>query len=440
MQMEMERQALAKEKDESSKKQVEMLQKEIARLAENMKKLKSEWEKEKSAIVKIREIKALIEQLKSEESKAFREGDLARASELKYGKIAEAEKNLELAQNELDRAQKDKKFLREEVDEEDIAKVVSKWTGIPVSKMLSSEKQKLLKMEDYLRERVVGQEAALISVSDAIRRSRAGVSDPKRPIASFIFMGPTGVGKTELAKTLAEYLFNDEKALIRFDMSEYMEKHSVAKLIGSPPGYVGYEEGGQLTEFIHKRPYSVVLFDEIEKAHPDVFNIFLQILEDGRLTDGKGKIVDFKNTIIIMTSNIGSETIFEKPANSEKKEVLRKELLKYFRPELLNRIDEIIIFNSLTKKDLRQIVRIQIKNLNTLLEDRGISLEVGNKAEEIIINHGYDPQFGARPMKRTISEILLNPLSREILSGKIEKGKVQVTVDKSGKIKIDAAK
>jgi ATP-dependent Clp protease ATP-binding subunit ClpB len=354
-----------------------------------------------------------------DQEKAEREADLERAAELKYGIIIDLQKKLEEVTKKLGELQKSQKILKEEVEEEDIATIVSKWTGIPVSKMLESELHKLINMEEKIKERVVGQDEAVAHVSEAVRRSRAGLQDENRPIGSFIFMGPTGVGKTELARALAEFLFDDEKAMIRIDMSEYMEKHSVARLIGAPPGYVGYEEGGQLSETVRRRPYSVILFDEIEKAHHDVFNILLQILDDGRLTDGQGRTVDFKNTIIIMTSNIGSRHMTEISKNTD---LIINELKSTFRPEFLNRIDEIITFNKLSKDNLKGIVDIQLKMLDKYLANRKLTLKLSEKAKEKIIEQGYVPEYGARPLKRTIQKLIVNPVSSKILNGELSEG------------------
>ena len=426
MQLEIEKQAIKKEKDKASKERLEKIEKEIANLKEEFNKLKAHWELEKETIKKIREIKAEIDEKKIEESKAERIGDLNKVAEIRYGAIVELQKKLSELNKKLNEIQKDKKMLKEEVDEEDIAEIISRWTGIPVSKLLEGEIEKLLKMEERLSERVVGQQKAIESISNAIRRARAGIQDPNRPIGSFMFLGPTGVGKTELTKALAEFLFDDERAMIRIDMSEYMEKHSVARLIGAPPGYVGYEEGGYLTESVRRKPYSVILFDEIEKAHPDVFNVLLQILDDGRLTDGQGRTVDFKNTVIIMTSNIGSKTILELSEQGKDfsyiENEIKESLKNYFKPEFLNRIDEIIIFRNLEKEDLMKIVDIQIKNVNKYLSNRNISIVLTNNAKEHLIEVGYDYNFGARPLKRVIQQEILNNLAKMILEGKFKDG------------------
>ncbi len=423
-QLEIERQALLKEEDPGSRERLALLENELANLKEQSAQMKARWQNEKAIILQIQELKEKIEQTRIEEQKMEREGNLGRVAELRYGVLAALQKDLEAANARLAKLQESSRMLRQEVDEEDIARVVSKWTGIPVSRMLEAEVAKLVKMEDRLEERVVGQEAALKTVANAIRRSRAGLQDIARPIGSFIFLGPTGVGKTELARALAEFLFDTEKAMVRLDMSEYMEKHSVARLIGAPPGYVGYEEGGFLTEAIKRRPYSVILFDEIEKAHPDVFNVLLQILDDGRLTDGKGRTVDFKNTVIIMTSNVGSlqsqEWSGKERATWEKQ--VREALRATFRPEFLNRIDDIIIFNSLGRDEISQIVDIQLKRLQTLLDEKKISLQLTAQARELLFEAGYDPAYGARPLKRAIQQLIQNPLAMKLLEGEILPG------------------
>jgi len=435
MQLEIERQALLKETDQHSVKRRAQIEKELAKLREDSSGRKAQWQAEKEAISKIRKLKEQIEQLRAEEQRYERAGELAKVAEIRYGKIAQTEKELAGAQERFATMQKSgTALLKEEVDEEDIAKLVSKWTGIPVGRLLEGEAQKLVHMEERLRQRVVGQDDALARVSNAIRRSRAGLSDPKRPIGSFIFLGPTGVGKTELARALAEFLFDDEKLMIRIDMSEYMEKHSVSRLIGAPPGYVGYEEGGQLTEQVRRHPYSVVLFDEIEKAHPDVFNVLLQILEDGRLTDGKGRTVDFRNTVLVMTSNVGSTAIFElaeKDPERARKEAMEA-LRASFRPEFINRIDEIVIFNPLGKEQLARIVVLLLKDVEKLLSDRQITLELAPAATELLLREGYDPAYGARPLRRTIQRLIQDPLALEILNGTILPGN-HLRVDRDGK-------
>ncbi|HEY6267582.1 MAG TPA: ATP-dependent chaperone ClpB [Candidatus Acidoferrum sp.] len=433
MQLEIERQALLKESDAHSKERRKQIEKELAVLKEDSSGRKARWQAEKEAIGTIRKLKEQIEQLKGEEQKYERAGELAKVAEIRYGKIASAERELKRAQERFAAVQKDAPMLKEEVDEEDIAKLVSKWTGIPTGRLLEGEAQKLVHMEERLRQRVVGQDDALTRVSNAVRRSRAGLSDTKRPIGSFIFLGPTGVGKTELARALAEFLFDDEKLMIRIDMSEYMEKHSVSRLIGAPPGYVGYEEGGQLTEQVRRHPYSVVLFDEIEKAHPDVFNVLLQILEDGRLTDGKGRAVDFRNTVMVMTSNVGSTAIFE--LSNKDPELARKEAMEAlrasFRPEFINRIDEIVIFNPLGREQLAKIVGLLLKSVEKLLEERQITLELTPVAQELLLREGHDPAYGARPLRRTIQRLIQDPLAMQILQGTVLPGD-HIRVDRDG--------
>jgi ATP-dependent Clp protease ATP-binding subunit ClpB len=433
LQLEIERQSLLKETDAHSKERRNQIDKELAKLKEDSSGRKARWQAEKEAIGKIRKLKEQIEQLRAEEQKFERAGELAKVAEIRYGKTAAAEQELKKAQERFAAVQKDSPMLKEEVDEEDIAKLVSKWTGIPAGRLLEGEAQKLVRMEERLRLRVIGQEEALGRVANAVRRSRAGLSDAKRPIGSFIFLGPTGVGKTELARALAEFLFDDEKLMIRIDMTEYMEKHSVSRLIGAPPGYVGYEEGGQLTEQVRRHPYSVILFDEIEKANPDVFNILLQILEDGRLTDGKGRTVDFRNTVLVMTSNVGSAAIFE--LSSKDPEHARKETMEAlraaFRPEFINRIDEIVIFNPLGKEQLGRIVGLLLNNVEKLLAERQITLELTPAAEELLLREGYDPAYGARPLRRTIQRLIQDPLAMQILEGKVLPGD-HIRVDRDG--------
>jgi ATP-dependent Clp protease ATP-binding subunit ClpB len=433
MQLEIERQALLKESDAHSKERRAQIEKELAALKEDSSARKARWQAEKQAIGRIRKLKEQIEQLKVEEQRYERSGELAKVAEIRYGRIAAAESELRKAQDDFAAMQEEAPMLKEEVDEEDIAKLVSKWTGIPTGRLMEGEAQKLVKMEERLRQRVVGQEDALGRVASAVRRSRAGLSDPKRPIGSFIFLGPTGVGKTELARALAEFLFDDEKLMIRIDMSEYMEKHSVSRLIGAPPGYVGYEEGGQLTEQVRRHPYSVVLFDEIEKAHPDVFNVLLQILEDGRLTDGKGRTVDFRNTVLVMTSNVGSTAIFELAAqNPERARKQAMEALRAaFRPEFINRIDEIVIFNPLGKAELQRIVKLLLESVEKLLADRQITLELAPKASELLLEEGFDPAFGARPLRRTIQRLIQDPLALKILEGQVLPGD-HIRVERDG--------
>jgi ATP-dependent Clp protease ATP-binding subunit ClpB len=446
-QLEIERQALRKEDDPASRERLGVIERELAELREKSSGLKLRWKAEKEVITLIRQLKSEIEQAKIDEARATREGDLNKAAEIRYGKLVSLEKQLATANAELGDKQKTGPMLKEEVDEEDVARVVSKWTGIPVSKMLEGEVAKLVQMEDRLRLRVVGQDEALRLVSNAVRRSRAGLADPKRPIGSFLFLGPTGVGKTELARALAEFLFDDERAMLRIDMSEYMEKHAVARLIGAPPGYVGYEEGGQLTEQVRRRPYAVLLFDEIEKAHPDVFNIFLQILDEGRLTDGKGRTVDFRNTVIIMTSNIASHAIHEAMAKDGSRggvtEAMRNRihqtLLEHFRPEFINRIDEIVIFNALGKEEISKIIELQLENLKKLLAERKVHIELTDKARELLFREGYDPQFGARPLKRAIQRLIQDPLAMKLLDGDVMAGDtVEVGADlKKGEMKFE---
>ncbi len=434
LQLEIERQAMLRETDAHSKERRVQIEKELARLKEESSAKKARWQTEKDAISKIRKLKEQIDQLRAEEQRYERAGELAKVAEIRYGKISAAETELKKAEQQSDAGHKGSRMLKEEVDEEDIAKLVSKWTGIPTGRLLEGEAQKLVHMEERLRQRVVGQDDALGRVSNAVRRSRAGLSDTKRPIGSFIFLGPTGVGKTELARALAEFLFDDEKLMIRIDMSEYMEKHSVSRLIGAPPGYVGYEEGGQLTEQVRRHPYSVVLFDEIEKAHPDVFNVLLQILEDGRLTDGKGRTVDFRNTVLVMTSNVGSSAIFELSAREPER--ARKEAMEAlraaFRPEFINRIDEIVIFNPLGKAQLERIVGLLLKSVEALLAERQITLELTPAANELLLSEGYDPAYGARPLRRTIQRMIQDPLALQILEGKVLPGD-RVLVDRDGK-------
>ncbi|MEH2152320.1 ATP-dependent chaperone ClpB [Nostoc sp.] len=427
LQLEMEKLSLKKESDAASRERLERLEKEIADLKEEQKTLNTQWQSEKDIIDKIQSVKKEIERVNLEIQQAERDYDLNRAAELKYGNLTSLHRQLEAVEAELASTQRSgKSLLREEVTEADIAEIISKWTGIPISKLVESEKEKLLNLEDELHHRVIGQEEAVTAVADAIQRSRAGLADPNRPIASFIFLGPTGVGKTELAKALAAYMFDSEDALVRIDMSEYMEKHAVSRLIGAPPGYVGYEEGGQLTEAIRRRPYSVILFDEIEKAHPDVFNIFLQILDDGRVTDAQGHKVDFKNAIIIMTSNIGSQYILDVAGDNAHYDEMRRRVMEAmrnsFRPEFLNRIDEIIIFHGLDKKELRHIVLLQVERLRQRLSDRKISLKLSDAALDFLAEVGYDPVYGARPLKRAIQRELETQIAKSILRGEFNDG------------------
>jgi ATP-dependent Clp protease ATP-binding subunit ClpB len=424
-QLEIEKQALKKESDPNSKQRLAIIDRELAEIREKANTLKANWKKEKDLIARTRELKERIEKLRIEEQAEERKGNLQRVAEIRYSLIRQAEDELAKLTKQME--SQGSRMLKEEVDEEDVGRIVSKWTGIPVSKMLEGEVKKLVTMEERLRHRVVGQDEALERVANAIRRSRAGLSDPKRPIGSFIFLGPTGVGKTEVARALADFLFDDEHAMIRIDMSEYQEKHSVARLIGAPPGYVGYEEGGQLTEQVRRRPYSVVLFDEIEKAHPDVFNVLLQIMDDGRLTDGKGRIVDFKNTIIIMTSNIGSSYLQAEGVRSDRDfEEASRQVLEalhaHFKPEFLNRVDDIIVFHPLGKEQLVKIIELRLEDVRRLLADRKISLELTDAAKELLFAQGYDPNFGARPLKRAIQKLVQDPLALKILDGEILNG------------------
>ncbi len=424
IQLQIEQQALTKESDPASKEKLQKVKTEIATLTAESDKLKVQWQKEKHVITEIRELKERYERAKSDAAKAEREGDLNKAAELKYGMLIALDKDIESKNQELARVQENGGLLKEEVGPEDIAEVVAKWTGIPVSKMLEGEVEKLLKMEERIGKRVIGQSEAITAVADAVRRARSGLQDPNRPIGSFVFLGPTGVGKTELARALAEFLFDDEQAMIRVDMSEYMERHSVARLIGAPPGYVGYEEGGYLTEAVRRRPYSVVLFDEIEKAHPEVFNALLQILDDGRLTDGKGRTVDFRNTIIIMTSNIGSTEIRELAGQDEDimKSRVMEGLRRHFRPEFLNRLDDIIIFHALDREQIKSIVDIQIGRVNKRLAENKITIILSDGARNLLASRGFDPAYGARPLKRAIQRLIENPLAMEILSGRLKRG------------------
>jgi ATP-dependent Clp protease ATP-binding subunit ClpB len=432
-QAEIERQALKKETDPAAEERLAKLEAELADMNAALARMKAHWQKEKDLIQEIRAIKGEQEQLSSEAQLAEREGNLARVAEIRYGRLIELQKHLQAANQRLSDLQKDSQMLKEEVDDEDVAEVVSRWTGIPVTRMLEGERDKLVRMEERLQRRVIGQEEAVVAVSDAVRRARSGLQDPNRPIGSFIFMGPTGVGKTELAKALAEFIFDSEQAMVRVDMSEFMEKHSVARLIGAPPGYVGYEEGGYLTEAVRRRPYSVVLFDEIEKAHPEVFNVLLQILDDGRMTDGHGRTVDFKNTIIIMTSNVGSQWIQELGARdrSEMERRVMDALRATFKPEFLNRIDEIIIFRSLTPEQIGAIVEIQLERLARRLAERKITLRLTDAAKRVIGRRGFDPVYGARPLKRAIQQSIESPLAVEILKGRFPEGS-EILADADG--------
>jgi ATP-dependent Clp protease ATP-binding subunit ClpB len=437
VQLEIELAALSKEKDKAAKERRAKIEQELAELREKSNAMKAQWQAEKEAIQKIQAKKAELEQLRTEAEQATRRGELQKVAEINYGRIPAIEKEIAQLEKRLAEIQKKGKYLKEEVDAEDIAEIVSKWTGIPVTKMLESEKERLIKLEDELGRRVIGQREALAAVANAVRRARAGLQDPNRPTGSFIFLGPTGVGKTETAKALAEFLFDDERALVRIDMSEYMERHAVARLIGAPPGYVGYEEGGQLTEAIRRRPYSVVLFDEIEKAHPDVFNILLQILDDGRLTDSQGRTVDFRNTVLIMTSNIGSQYLIEAGTGQvawEQAETKVMEMLRQsFKPEFLNRVDDIIIFRPLTHEDIAKIVDLQIKRVEKQLADRKLTIEIAPAAKQLIVAEGYDPVYGARPLKRAIQRLLQNPLALAVLEGQYSEGdKIRVDRSKDG--------
>jgi ATP-dependent Clp protease ATP-binding subunit ClpB len=435
MQLEIEREALKKETDKPSSERLQKLEKELADLKEEKSRLTSHWQQEKEAIQNGRKLKEDLEQVRLDIERAQRSGDYTKASELQYGKLPELEKKIREQEEKLAELQEHHRMLKEEVDEEDIAEIVSRWTHIPVSRLMEGEIQKLLKMEERLHNRVVGQDEAISAVANAIRRARAGLQDPNRPLGSFMFLGPTGVGKTELARALAEFLFDDEHAMIRIDMSEYQEKHTVSRLIGAPPGYVGYEEAGQLTEAVRRRPYAVVLFDEIEKAHPEVLNVLLQLLDDGRLTDGKGRTVDFKNTVVIMTSNVGSHFIAERSAEGALDEGTSRQVMDavrtHFRPEFLNRVDEIILFHLLGRDDLRSIIDIQLKGLMKRLEDRKIRVELTDRAKDLLIAEGYDPMYGARPLKRAIQREVLDPLAMRVLQGEFKEGDA-VRIDASG--------
>jgi ATP-dependent Clp protease ATP-binding subunit ClpB len=444
IQLQIEEQALQKEKDNpATTARLEKVRAEISELQERISGLKAQWEAEKGIIDQITNLKKQLDDVRENAIRLEREGDLNRVAELRYGEMPRLQSEIESLTAKLAEMQKRGALLREEVTEEDIAEIVSKWTGVPVTKMLESEIQKLVRMEENIQKRVIGQEDAVRAVANAVRRSRAGLKDPNRPIGSFIFMGPTGVGKTELARALAEFLFDDENAMVRIDMSEYMERHAVARLIGAPPGYVGYEEGGQLTEAIRRRPYSVVLFDEIEKAHPEVFNVFLQILDDGRLTDSKGRVVNFKNTVIIMTSNVGSEYIHDFAKRTLDEESMRKaveaELHQRFRPEFLNRIDDVIVFHSLSLGDIKRIIEVQLRRLAKMLEDRGLTIEISDPAKEVLAREGYDPAFGARPLKRALQRLIIDPLAIRLLEGVFKPGDtVFVNATPDGKVELAA--
>jgi ATP-dependent Clp protease ATP-binding subunit ClpB len=443
MQLEIEREALRKEKDKASQERLGKLDKELADLKEQRNTLTVHWQQEKEAIQGSRELKEQLEQVRLEMQRAQQAGDYAKASELQYGRLPEIERKIKEGESRLADLQKGQRMLKEEVDEEDIAEVVSRWTHIPVSRLMEGEIQKLLKMEDRLHQRVVGQDEAIQAVANAIRRARAGLQDPNRPLGSFIFLGPTGVGKTELARALAEFLFDDEQAMIRIDMSEYQEKHTVSRMIGAPPGYVGYEEAGQLTEAVRRRPYSVVLFDEVEKAHSEVLNVMLQLLDDGRLTDGKGRTVDFKNTVVIMTSNVGSHFISAADLAVGLTEGVKREVMDalraHFRPEFLNRVDEIIVFHALNREQMRSIVDIQLRGLMRRLEDRKIHIELTDRAKDLVIEEGYDPAYGARPLKRTIQRAILDPLALRVLQGDFKEGD-RLRIDaRGGKLEFERA-
>jgi ATP-dependent Clp protease ATP-binding subunit ClpB len=438
MQLEIEREALRKETDPASRERLSKLERELADLKEEQTRLQSHWQQEKDAIRDSSALKEQLEEARRQKDAAERAGDYARASELQYGRLPELERQIAQEENKLSSLQQAQRMLKEEVDEEDIAEVVAKWTNIPVSRLMEGEIQKLIHMEERLHERVVGQDPAIAAVANAIRRARAGLQDPNRPLGSFIFLGPTGVGKTELARALAEFLFDDEHAMVRIDMSEYQEKHTVSRMIGAPPGYVGYEESGQLTEAVRRRPYAVVLFDEIEKAHAEVLNVLLQLLDDGRLTDGKGRTVDFKNVVVIMTSNLGSQYIAEAQHSSGREELsegvrrqVTEALRQHFRPEFINRVDEIIFFHSLGLEHLKRIVDIQIRGLLKRLEDRKIHVELSDAARGLLVTEGFDPMFGARPLKRTIQRKVLDPLAMHVLEGRFREGD-RIVVDTDG--------
>jgi ATP-dependent Clp protease ATP-binding subunit ClpB len=443
-QLQIEKQALSREDNPVSKHRLGDIESEISELQEKISTLRTQWENEKGVITQINDRKKQLEETREAANAAERQGDLNKAAELRYGALPQINQQLESLSAKLGEMQKSGALLREEVTDEDIAEIVSKWTGVPVTRMMESEIQKLVKMEDNLRKRVVGQEEAVTAVANAVRRSRAGLKDPNRPIGSFIFMGPTGVGKTELARALAEFLFDDENAMVRIDMSEYMERHAVARLIGAPPGYVGYEEGGQLTEAIRRRPYAVVLFDEIEKAHPEVFNVMLQVLDDGRLTDSKGREVNFKNTVIIMTSNVGAQYIFDYQKSmqtpqqeAEMERNVEEELHKHFRPEFLNRIDDVIIFHALDMQHIKRIIEIQLRKLAKLIGDRGLSIDISDHAKEQLAKEGYDPAFGARPLKRALQKLIIDPLAMKLLEGTFKPGDIVfVNVNADGKVEL----
>jgi ATP-dependent Clp protease ATP-binding subunit ClpB len=436
VQLRIEKEALKKEDDEASRKRLDTIEREVAELTEKASSMKAHWQAEKDTINRLRELKEKIEDTRFKAVKAEQSGNLEEAAQLKYGTLPDLEQVMEEAEGKLTQLQAGQRMLKEEVDSEDIAYIVAQWTGIPVSRLLEGEMEKLVHMEERISRRVVGQEEAVRAVSNAVRRARAGLQDPDRPIGSFIFMGPTGVGKTELAKALANFLFDDEGAMVRIDMSEFMERHAVARLIGAPPGYVGYEEGGYLTEAVRRKPYSVILFDEIEKAHHEVFNVLLQLLDDGRLTDGQGRTVDFRNTVVIMTSNIGSATIAQLQGQDEEEmeRQVMKALKDHFRPEFLNRIDDVIVFHPLTREQIRSIVQIQAVNIQALLRDRGISIELTDGALDLLAVDGYDPVYGARPLRRAIQKRIQDVLAMEILAGKFGEGDTVIAEVKEGEI------
>jgi ATP-dependent Clp protease ATP-binding subunit ClpB len=436
-QLEIEREGIRRDKDAQSQERLEKIERELVQLRKETDALTTQWQAEKDAIKKIREIKEKMEQARMEADRAEREGDLGRAAELRYGRILDLDNQLKTENGRLQKLHGETRLLKEEVDEDDIARIVAKWTGIPVTRLIETETKKLVQMEDRLRQRVVGQDEAIGAVSDAVRRARAGIQDPKRPMGSFIFLGPTGVGKTELARALAEFQFDDEQAMVRLDMSEYMEKHAVARLIGAPPGYVGFDEGGQLTEAVRRRPYTVILLDEIEKAHPDVLNVLLQLLDDGRLTDGKGRTVDFKNTVVIMTSNVGSREIQEAAADGNEAEMRSRalEVLRsHFRPEFLNRIDDIVVFHPLTPEQLAAIVELQVRQLSGRLQDKHIALVLTDRAKQHLARAGYDVVYGARPLKRLLLREIINPLALKLLDGTVKEGQTVRVDEKDGRL------
>ncbi len=421
-QLEIEKAALEKETDTASKERLEALEREIAELEEQRSGMVAQWEAERSAITELRDLKEELEEARIEAERVEREGDLQKAAELRYGRMPELEREIEEKAQRLEELHGESRLLKEEVDDEDVAEVVSRWTGIPVSKLMEGEVQKLVRMEDELHRRVVGQDEAVAAVANAIRRSRAGLYESHRPIGSFLFLGPTGVGKTELARTLADFLFDDERAMVRIDMSEYMEKHAVSRLVGAPPGYVGYEEGGQLTETVRRRPYSVVLLDEVEKAHPDVFNVLLQLMDDGRLTDGQGRTVDFSNVVLIMTSNLGSQAITLEADEDQMRDKVMGAVRSHFKPEFLNRVDEIVVFHRLSEEHIADIVEIQVEGLAQRLAGKGLHLHLTDAGRQHIARTGYDPDFGARPLKRVIQREIADPLALRLLEGEFHEG------------------